>query len=308
MKKIILLLIGLIPFVSCGQQNDFKYKGELPKGNFYDAEKPFIKVKLEEIDLRNRIYLMFDEATNKLLLNNHEITIDEFETAFKYVLYNFDKKAYLPESVDKTMVFTNLLGSNQFPQKEFQRFKVAVLFRKIVAIYDDLIENEIKNVLKTTWENLTIEEVEQLKNIKPQIAILRYTHLDEAMERLRKLEVEKNDSTNQRNVLSLKINDKLFVRETETEINKLQEIIVRFVRNPTQDSTLAESPKQAIVFLEKDENTSNDYYLTVYNKIKAAYNMLWDKAAIERYGLKYKVLDREIQKEIRADFPMNFLE
>jgi len=137
-------------------------------------------------------------------------------------------------------------------------------------------------------------------------------HLEEAMERLRmaKAEVEQNSPANQRNILSLETDENgfFFIRGKKIEVNKLQEIVIQFVINPTQDSTFAESPKQAIIHLNKDINTSNEIFLTIYNRIKAAYNIIWDKTAIERYGEKYKVLSEKNQKEIRADFPMNFVE
>lgn len=82
MNKIIYCLFICISFMlsSCAQQNDFKYKGELPKEKYQITELSADNIQYldgDSIAIRNRIYIDLDVDGN-LYLNNHLVTIEDF--------------------------------------------------------------------------------------------------------------------------------------------------------------------------------------------------------------------------------------
>lgn len=120
---------------------------------------------------------------------------------------------------------------------------------------------------------------------------------------------EKNPTVepiNENNVLSILVNakDELLVEKKIASITALRESVKQFVLNPKKLKTLPASPKKAIISLQNDRGTSYEFYLSVYNELKAAYRELHNEAALERYGQFFEELPLTYQKKIRDEIPM----
>lgn len=108
-----------------------------------------------------------------------------------------------------------------------------------------------------------------------------------------------------RNVLLILVNaqNQLLAEGEILPIEKLRATAKNFIANPLHLETLPPTPRKAIISLQNDRGTSYETYLTVYNELKAAYNELWDEAALQRFGRKYVELSSSQQSQIRKEIP-----
>jgi hypothetical protein len=74
--------------------------------------------------------------------------------------------------------------------------------------------------------------------------------------------------------------------------------------NPQKSGQLPSAPNKAVVSIQNDRGTVYESYLEVYNEIKAAYNELWNEAALQRFQTKYELLDEGLKRDIRAKIPL----
>ena len=109
-----------------------------------------------------------------------------------------------------------------------------------------------------------------------------------------------------RNVLfvTVKERNQLFVNERPASPLHLAEVTRLFITNPHQDSTLAKSPKKALVQFSYQKETSYDTFIQIYNELKRAYHEIWEEEALIRYGFHYKSLDNDKKRAIHRDFPL----
>ena len=119
-------------------------------------------------------------------------------------------------------------------------------------------------------------------------------------------DMEEPPAISERNVQSVRLNynDELLVEGLPTKVGQLRQAAKLFIKNPGQDPSLAISPKQAVISLQNDRSTSYQTYLSVYNELKAAYQELWDEAAMQQHGLAYEQLPRSKQAAIRQQIPL----
>lgn len=108
------------------------------------------------------------------------------------------------------------------------------------------------------------------------------------------------------NVFSIVINkyDQLLLRDRPAQIADIKPQMKRFVSNPDKSPNYAETPKHAIVTLLCDSGTSYDFYIAVYNEIRAAYRELWDEKAQEMFGKPYSNISKEKQSLVRQEIPL----
>ena len=109
-----------------------------------------------------------------------------------------------------------------------------------------------------------------------------------------------------KNVLSIKLNGEnlLMVEKKETDISQLKKITIEFITNPQKSNDKPSKPKNALIALQNDRSASYGKYILIYNEIKAAYNQIWDQAAIDQYGKKFAVLERQQQDLIKTEIPL----
>ena len=109
-----------------------------------------------------------------------------------------------------------------------------------------------------------------------------------------------------RNVLSIYINaqNKLMVEKRETPVDELRNITKQFISNPEKSKDKPSQPKNALVALKNDRETTYLTYVMVYNELKAAYNELWEEKAQSLFHKSYASLKKKEQIEIRAIIPL----
>ncbi|MCB0569298.1 MAG: biopolymer transporter ExbD [Phaeodactylibacter sp.] len=109
-----------------------------------------------------------------------------------------------------------------------------------------------------------------------------------------------------RNILWARVNanDELLVGNTPTDVGQLRQLAKDFIMNPSGSPNRPKAPNRAVISLQHDRATSYEAYLAVYNELMAAYNELWDEAALQSYGRPYKALSAKKQAGIRAGIPL----
>ena len=111
---------------------------------------------------------------------------------------------------------------------------------------------------------------------------------------------------NSRNVYSVLVNaqNQLLVRGTPMDINELKRNTMIFIANPDKRSDMSEDPQKAIISIKNDRGTKYKTYLEVYNELKAAYDELWEEAAMAKFGKNLDDLTNLQQKEIKDAIPL----
>jgi|SRR5690606_32314809 len=103
-------------------------------------------------------------------------------------------------------------------------------------------------------------------------------------------------------VFNIRLNgvNELFVQDRRIFSAELKKLVEDFI---APSATGLIKPKKAIILIQTDRKSKYSAYLSIYNEIKAAYHQLWNKIAIEKYGLAYDKLPESKQRQIRSDLP-----
>ena len=111
---------------------------------------------------------------------------------------------------------------------------------------------------------------------------------------------------NENDVLTILVNAKneLMVEGKRVRVDDLKEQTKLFISNPQQSELLPKTPKQAIISLRNDRNTSYETYIEVYDELKGAYRELRDEEAKKIYNKAFTVLSKEQQKKIKNKIPL----
>jgi biopolymer transport protein ExbD len=116
----------------------------------------------------------------------------------------------------------------------------------------------------------------------------------------------------ERNLLKILVNQQglVLVNDMPSAVTDVKQKVLDFVdnANKAQDPNLSESPKSAIVSLKTDRATPYSLYIAMLDEVRGSYNELWDTLSMQRFGVKYTMLDNERKAEIRAVYPMNISE
>ena len=111
---------------------------------------------------------------------------------------------------------------------------------------------------------------------------------------------------NTRNIYSVMVNaqNQLLVRGELMKIEQLKHNAKIFILNPEKRSDMSDDPTKAIISIKNDRGTKYKTYLEVYNELKAAYNELWEEAAMAKFGKNLEELKGSQQKEIKDAIPL----
>jgi biopolymer transport protein ExbD len=111
---------------------------------------------------------------------------------------------------------------------------------------------------------------------------------------------------NTRNIYSVLVNadNQLLVRGEPMNIKELKNNTKIFINNPQKLENMAENPTTAIISIKNDRGTKYATYLEVYNELKAAYNELWEEAAMAKHGKNINDLTAAQQKDIKDAIPL----
>lgn len=115
---------------------------------------------------------------------------------------------------------------------------------------------------------------------------------------------------NQRNAMPVLINarDQIQVKGELLNISQLKQKAILFLDNYGKDPNLSENPDKAVISLKNDKGTSYNMYVQVQNELRAAYNFLRDKEAMNKFGKKFDLLSDDQQKIVREAFPIKISE
>ncbi len=105
---------------------------------------------------------------------------------------------------------------------------------------------------------------------------------------------------NDSNVFNVKINaaNELLVEKKRSDISRLTPMAKQFIQ------TLGDKGEPAVISLQNDRGTNYEMYLSVYDKIKKAYNELWEETAQRLYHKPYNSLRRKDKKAIQNIYPL----
>lgn len=111
---------------------------------------------------------------------------------------------------------------------------------------------------------------------------------------------------NTRNIYSVMVNaqNQLLVRGQLMHIDELKNSAKIFILNPDKRADMSDDPRKAIISIKNDRGTKYKTYLEVYNELKAAYNELWEEAAMTKFGKNLDDLNPSQQKEIKDAIPL----
>lgn len=125
-----------------------------------------------------------------------------------------------------------------------------------------------------------------------------------------KIQLDNGVELEKRNVFSVLVNtdDQLLVQGEAMEVSEIRATAKRFVLNPSHVENMSEFPERAVFLLEKENDACSEFYSTVLNELKKAYDDIWNQIAIERYGIGLEYLNDDIQRAIREDYPMVIVE
>lgn len=304
MKWFIVSLFFIIPvallFYFMPQYEDFKYKGELPTTKF--------SIKSDkEPDIRNRVYVMIDESTGELTLNNRKISSDDFEEHFKYVLSNTDKHNHLPESPEKVVLYTNITEYSNTKNEPSALNEFWFIIQKASDIYFDMLTSyQDKPTNELTPEEITAINISVI--IPLAFPVIETEKGEEAKEKVESIALlPAPTDLKRRNTYLIEINRKntLSIREDNYNLDDFRSHLTEFITNPTHREDFSNNPENAVIILKKDEETSMDFYKKICAIIRTVYNEIWEEEAQRRYGQGYRKLDNYHQQEIREMYPKN---
>jgi biopolymer transport protein ExbD len=111
---------------------------------------------------------------------------------------------------------------------------------------------------------------------------------------------------NSRNIYSVMVNaqNQLLVRGELMRIEDLKHNTKIFIANPDKREDMSIDPKSALISIKNDRGTKYNTYLAVYNELKAAYNELWEEAAMLKFGKPLDELTNAQQAEIKDAIPL----
>lgn len=120
-----------------------------------------------------------------------------------------------------------------------------------------------------------------------------------------------------RNTLLILVNEenKIMVKEQIVDFAQLHTEIRKFVLNngdgtcvycfeSLRDVNSSDNPKEAIVALDVQTETSYEAYVAVQNEVSSVYNELRNELSNREYGLNFEDLSRVQVKDVKTKFPL----
>ena len=129
-----------------------------------------------------------------------------------------------------------------------------------------------------------------------------------------------DQKVNRRNIIQVKISDKLYAGNELMDVSQLKDKIKEFLTNPYDDPNLPEKEEKfvegygnymvskGVISLQNDRGTTYSKYIEVQNELIKAVNELRDDFSIRNYGKAYAKLDSDRQGIVRNAIPQNISE
>lgn len=121
------------------------------------------------------------------------------------------------------------------------------------------------------------------------------------------LEDEEPPPIRERNLMNILVNSegRILMDEEPYQISEVKGRLIEFIKNPTNDPELAETPDLAIISLKTQRETPYRIYVNMLDEVMGAYKDLRDEASRENYGVPYGALDEDSpqQEQIKDTYP-----
>lgn len=97
----------------------------------------------------------------------------------------------------------------------------------------------------------------------------------------------------ERNLLKILVNAQglVLLDDQPSSITEVKEKVKDFIKNPTANPELSESPDKAIVSIKTDRQTPYNVYINMLDEVIGAYNELRDEASQSEFGVPFSSLD-----------------
>lgn len=110
-----------------------------------------------------------------------------------------------------------------------------------------------------------------------------------------------------RNLMNILVNSegRVLMDDEPYQLNEVKAHLIEFIKNPTNDTELAENPELAIVSIKTQRETPYRIYVDMLDEVMGAYKDLRDEASRSNYGVPYGSLttDSPQQKQIKGMYP-----
>jgi len=319
--KTLLLFCLIIP--SCSKNNNFTFKGAYPDWEYMSTynEQDIIYIKANDpahVDFRNRIYVTIDTSLN-ILLNNHPLSIKEFEKGFEYVYTNPDELKNLPESPEKAVVLFAINRSANFKENlnpnlaERKVYLDASLVQPtMLRVIQEIQEEYVKDFLAIELGDVNDVQQTSIEQKFPLNIAIYSIDLEEKRKKMNSgitskipLWGSKDGKLKKRNVITVLVNDKneVYLQDKILRVEDLTKTVKKMILNPEHNPDFPENPMRAIVSLRNDRKTDYDKYLEVYNALKKVYTEMWEEKSQSLFGKSFDVLNKEEIRKIKKEIP-----
>jgi biopolymer transport protein ExbD len=111
----------------------------------------------------------------------------------------------------------------------------------------------------------------------------------------------------ERNLMNILVNQegRIVMDEEFYQLGEVKARLIEFIKNPTQDPNLAETPDLAIVSIRTQRETPYRIYVDMLDEVMGAYKDLRDEAARANYGVPYGALEEDSpqQEQVKDMYP-----
>jgi len=248
--KILFFFCLILP--GCSKNNNFTFKGAYPDWEYMSTynEQEIIYIKANDpahVDFRNRIYVTIDTSLN-ILLNNHPLSIGEFEKGFAYVYTNPDELKNLPESPEKTVVlfainrsanFKKNLNPNLAERKVY--LDASLLQPTMLKVIQEIQEKYVKDFLAIELSDVNDVQQTSIEQKFPLNIAIYSIDLEENRKKMNSGITSKippwgskDGKLKERNVIKILVNDKneVYLRDKIFRVEDLTKTVKKMILNP----------------------------------------------------------------------------
>lgn len=111
----------------------------------------------------------------------------------------------------------------------------------------------------------------------------------------------------ERNLMNILVNSegRILMDDEPKQIEEVKQTLIEFIKNPSNDPELAETPDLAIISIKTQRQTPYRIYVNMLDEVMGSYKDLRDEASRANYGVPYGALEDESpqQEQIKDMYP-----
>ncbi len=114
----------------------------------------------------------------------------------------------------------------------------------------------------------------------------------------------------EKNVLSIDINgrDQMMIEGEFADVKDVRQKTIEFITNNGKDPNSSDNPQKAVISVKHARETTYKEFISVYNELIAAYDIIRNKYAKKKYGKPFDKLTEEEQKAVKEIYPQKIAE